>query len=303
METITLLLLINILKMYKPLQAKSALHKIKSNYLPYRYDLNIYRGCEHNCVYCFAQYSHKYLDSEEFFDDIYYKKDIVNILDKEMSSRNWKGKMINIGGVTDTYQPIEKDKKLMRDILKLMIKYENPINICTKSDLILRDMDLLKELSQKTVVNIASSITCKDEKIRIKLEPNSPSTKKRFKVLETIKKETEATTGILMIPIFPYITDSVENIEYIFKKAKSIDVDFILSGVLNLKGNTKEKVLKFMDEEFPLLKRKYESLYKGAFVNKVYKDAFYIKIKNIRNRVGFRNKKVEYEVKRQLDLF
>jgi DNA repair photolyase len=289
--------------MYKPLQAKSALHKIKSNYLPYRYDLNIYRGCEHNCVYCFAQYSHKYLDSEEFFDDIYYKKDIVNILDKEMSSRNWKGKMINIGGVTDTYQPIEKDKKLMRDILKLMIKYENPINICTKSDLILRDMDLLKELSQKTVVNIASSITCKDEKIRIKLEPNSPSTKKRFKVLETIKKETEATTGILMIPIFPYITDSVENIEYIFKKAKSIDVDFILSGVLNLKGNTKEKVLKFMDEEFPLLKRKYESLYKGAFVNKVYKDAFYIKIKNIRNRVGFRNKKVEYEVKRQLDLF
>jgi DNA repair photolyase len=289
--------------MYKPLQAKSALHKIKSNYLPYRYDLNIYRGCEHNCVYCFAQYSHKYLDSEEFFDDIYYKKDIVNILDKEMSSRNWKGKMINIGGVTDTYQPIEKDKKLMRDVLKLMIKYENPINICTKSDLILRDMDLLKELSQKTVVNIASSITCKDEKIRIKLEPNSPSTKKRFKVLETIKKETEATTGILMIPIFPYITDSVENIEYIFKKAKSIDVDFILSGVLNLKGNTKEKVLKFMDEEFPLLKRKYESLYKGAFVNKVYKDAFYIKIKNIRNRVGFRNKKVEYEVKRQLDLF
>jgi DNA repair photolyase len=289
--------------MYKPLQAKSALHKIKSNYLPYRYDLNIYRGCEHNCVYCFAQYSHKYLDSEEFFDDIYYKKDIVNILDKEMSSRNWKGKMINIGGVTDTYQPIEKDKKLMRDVLKLMIKYENPINICTKSDLILRDMDLLKELSQKTVVNIASSITCKDEKIRIKLEPNSPSTKKRFKVLETIKKETEATTGILMMPIFPYITDSVENIEYIFKKAKSIDVDFILSGVLNLKGNTKEKVLKFMDEEFPLLKRKYESLYKGAFVNKVYKDAFYIKIKNIRNRVGFRNKKVEYEVKRQLDLF
>jgi DNA repair photolyase len=289
--------------MYKPLQAKSALHKIKSNYLPYRYDLNIYRGCEHNCGYCFAQYSHKYLDSEEFFDDIYYKKDIVNILDKEMSSRNWKGKMINIGGVTDTYQPIEKDKKLMRDVLKLMIKYENPINICTKSDLILRDMDLLKELSQKTVVNIASSITCKDEKIRIKLEPNSPSTKKRFKVLETIKKETEATTGILMMPIFPYITDSVENIEYIFKKAKSIDVDFILSGVLNLKGNTKEKVLKFMDEEFPLLKRKYESLYKGAFVNKVYKDAFYIKIKNIRNRVGFRNKKVEYEVKRQLDLF
>lgn len=289
--------------MYRPLQAKSALHKIKSNYLPYRYDLNIYRGCEHNCIYCFAQYSHKYLDSKEFFDDIYYKQDIADILDKEMGSGNWRGDMINIGGVTDSYQPIEKEKKTMRDILKLMIKYENPINICTKSDLILRDIDLIEELSKKTLVNIACSITCKDESIRTKLEPNSPSTQSRFKVLESIKEETDATTGILMMPIFPYITDSVDNLEYIFKTAKSVDVDFVLSGILNLKGNTKEKVYDFMDKEFPHLRKKYESLYRGAFVDKVYKDAFYIKIRNIKKKVGFRNKEVKYQDKKQLDLF
>jgi DNA repair photolyase len=289
--------------LYKPLQAKSALHKIKSNYLPYRYDLNIYRGCEHNCVYCFAQYSHEYLDSEGFFDDIYYKKDIVNILDKEMGSGRWKGDMINIGGVTDSYQPIEEEKEIMRDILRLMIKYENPINICTKSELILRDIDLIKELSKKTLVNIACSITCKDENIRSKLEPNSPATEKRFKVLERIKKETDATTGILVMPIFPCITDGIENLEYIFKTAKDINVDFILSGILNLKGNTKEKVYEFMDKEFPYLRGKYESLYKRAFVNRVYKDAFYIKIRNIKKKVGFRNREVRYEDKKQLDLF
>ncbi|MCD4756425.1 radical SAM protein [bacterium] len=289
--------------MHKPLQTKSALHKLKSNYLPYKYDLNIYRGCKHNCIYCFAQYSHQYLESKDFFNDIYYKENIVEVLEKELSSRNWKGEVINIGGVTDTYQPIEKEMELMPKILKLMIKYENPVSICTKSDLILRDIELIKELSEKTVVNIASSITCKDEKVRKKFEPYSPSTMRRFDMLERIKKETKASTGILMMPIFPYITDSVENLEYIFKKAKELDVEFVLPAILNLKGDTKEKVFSFLQKEYPLLLPKYERMYKGAFVEKVYRDAFYIKIRNIKKKYNFQNKGVKYEPERQLSIF
>ncbi|MCD4811773.1 radical SAM protein [bacterium] len=289
--------------MYKPLQSKTALHKLKSNYLPYKYDLNIYRGCKHNCIYCFAQYSHKYLDSKDFFNDIYYKENIVEVLEKQLTSRNWKGEVINIGGVTDTYQPIEKKLELMPKILKLMIKYENPICICTKSDLILRDIELIKELSEKTVVNIASSIAFKEEKKRKKFEPYSPPTIKRFNMLERIKKETKAGTGILMMPIFPYITDDVESLEYIFKNAKETGIDFVLPAILNLKGDTKEKVFKFLKKEYPLLLPKYERMYKGAFVEKVYRDAFYIKIRNIKKKYNFQNKRVKYEPERQLSIF
>lgn len=289
--------------MYRKIICKKALNRIRSNYLPYKYDLNIYRGCKHNCIYCFAKYSHKYLDSKDFFKDIYFKENIIEVLEKELSSKSWKGEIINIGGVTDTYQELEKDLELMPKVLKLMIKYENPINICTKSDLILKDIDLIKELSNKTLVNIASSITCIDENIIKGLEPNSPSTERRFSMLERIKQETSANTGVLLMPIFPYITDDVENLEGIFKRALDINIDFAYVGILNLKGDTRDRVFEYIDLYYPYLKEKYLKLYKGSFVDKVYKDSFYIKIKNIKKKYLFKDKRIDYNIKKQLSIF
>ena len=107
--------------LYQSICCKSALNKINS-FLPYHYDLNIYRGCEHHCVYCFAKYSHRYLEDDNFFDHIYIKENIVEELAKKLSSKSWKRDVINLGGVTDSYQPIEKEKQLMPKILKLLTK-------------------------------------------------------------------------------------------------------------------------------------------------------------------------------------
>ena len=120
----------------------------------YQHDVNIYRGCEHGCLYCYALYSHDYLEDEKFYDHIYYKENIVEILEKEISKKSWQKKIINFGSVSDSYQPCEKKLELMRDVLKLMIKYQNPVNISTKSTLILRDLDLINELSKVAMVNI-----------------------------------------------------------------------------------------------------------------------------------------------------
>ena len=149
---------------YREINCKSALNKINNKY-GFCYDLNIYRGCIHKCYYCFAVYSHKYINSRDFFGEIFVKKNIAEVLEKELSSRNWKRDIINLGSVTDNYQECEKDYKLMRDILKLLIRYKTPMCISTKSDLILRDFDLIDELSNIVPVRIATTITTLNEKL------------------------------------------------------------------------------------------------------------------------------------------
>lgn len=142
---------------YQKINVKQALNKTSGKY-PYRWDLNIYRGCYHRCHYCYALYSHRYLSDESFFETIFIKENIVEVLEKQLQAKSWKKEAINIGSVCDSYQPIEAETKLMRDVLKLMIKYKNPIVISTKSTLILRDLDLIEELANITHVSIAVTI-------------------------------------------------------------------------------------------------------------------------------------------------
>lgn len=231
---------------YKELICKSALNKIKKPMLPYHWDLNIYRGCGHGCQYCFAMYTHAYLNEESYFQTIYYKKNIAEILEQELSSKKWKNEVINIGGITDSYQPIEKELGLMRKVLKLMIKYKNPIIISTKSDLILRDIDLIKELSQITTVNIACTITTVNEEIREAIEPNASPTRNRFIALKRIKEETNAIVGLHLMPVIPFLTSNKSNLDAIYHIASKINIDYVLPGTLYLRGQTRNNFHLFL---------------------------------------------------------
>ncbi|WP_373276630.1 SPL family radical SAM protein, partial [Clostridioides difficile] len=127
---------------------------------------------EHGCKYCYAIYSHKYINSNNYFEEIYVKTNIVEKLERQLKSSKWKKEVINIGGVTDSYQPIEADYKIMPEILNLLIKYKTPAIISTKSDLILRDYDLIDKLSRITYINVASTITTVNEDTQRLIEPN-----------------------------------------------------------------------------------------------------------------------------------
>ncbi len=236
---------------YKEITCKVACNKLKRK-IPFAWDLNIYRGCEHECQYCYAIYSHDYLGSEQYFDDIYVKTNIVEQLERQLSSPSWKHEVVNIGGVTDSYQPAEEQYKLMPDILRLMIKYRTPCIISTKSDLILRDYDLIDQLSHITYVNVAATITCMDENIRQKIEPNGVASLKRFAMLKEFSK-TGASTGLHFMPIIPYLTDTRDNVDRLYAHAKESDVDYVLPGVLYLRGKTKKVFLNFISSEFPEL--------------------------------------------------
>ena len=183
----------------------TALNKLKRK-IPYGWDLNIYRGCGHRCKYCYAIYSHEYL-GEKDFSKVFVKTNIVKQLDKELGKPTWKREIINIGGVTDSYQSEETDFKIMPEILKTLIKHKTPAIISTKSDLILRDYDLIAELAKITYVNVASTITTMDEDVRKEIEPNSSKSSDRFNMLKEFRK-TNASIGLHTMPIIPYLTDS-----------------------------------------------------------------------------------------------
>jgi DNA repair photolyase len=270
--------------MYKKIEAKSALHKLKKKRLPYDWDLNIYRGCIHRCEYCYALYSHSYLDRDDcFFDDVFVKSNVAEILDRELSKKSWRGDIINIGGVTDSYQKAEEEFMIMRAVLEVMIKHENPIIISTKSDLILRDYDLLSRLAEKTYVNIATTITAADDKLQEKIEPGAISSKERFKILEEFAN-TKASTGLHVMPIMPYISDSKENIEEILSWTKNSPVSYLLTGTLNLVGKTKENFFKFVQKEYGEHYSKYLELYKNWLVKKEYNVELYKMIHELKKK-------------------
>lgn len=268
--------------LFKENIAKSALTKLKRK-IPYGWDLNIYRGCQHGCRYCYAMYSHKYLDSVDFFSEIHIKTNIVDELEKELKSKKWKREVINIGGVTDSYQPAEADYKLMPQILKLLIKYKTPAIISTKSKLILRDFDLIDELSRITYINIASTITTMDETIQKKIEPSCSTSAERFEILKAFRK-TNASIGLHVMPIIPYITDDEQNFDRMFDLASQCNVHYVLPGTLYLRGCTRKFFLDFVLKEFPDLHEKLLGLYKTGGASKEYKTLLYKKVNELRDK-------------------
>ena len=209
-----------------------------------------------------------------FFQRICVKTNIAESLEKQLGARSWKKEVINIGGVCDSYQPAEAKYGLMRKVLALMIEYRNPVTISTKSDLILRDYDLLKELAELTYVNIAVTVTTMDENLSALLEPLASPPEKRFSVLRAFK-DTAAVTGIHMMPILPFLTDSTQNLEQILSLAAECEVDYALPGVLNLRGETRKHFFDFLELNFPKLVDPYCKLYAKGGADKAYKAELY----------------------------
>ncbi|QUH19494.1 SPL family radical SAM protein [Alkaliphilus sp. B6464] len=270
------------MKKYNEIICEVACNKLK-RHMPYSWDLNIYRGCEHGCKYCYAMYSHQYLGSKDYFSNIFVKTNIVEKLEEQLSSSIWKREIINIGGVTDSYQPIEEEYKIMPKILKLLIKYKTPAIISTKSDLILRDYDLIDELSRITYVNVAATITTMDENTRKKMEPNGVNSLRRLAVLKEFRK-TNASVGLHVMPIIPYITDSFENINSLFRNAQEINVHYVLPGTLYLRGQTRSSFFEFIQQEFPHLYNDLLALYKTGSADKAYKDQLYQLVNELRDK-------------------
>ncbi len=256
--------------MIKEISAKSVLHFHDQTFAT-NWDVNIYRGCGHGCTYCFARYSHRYLENADFFNDIFVKTNVAEVLDREMSRKSWRKLPVNVGGVTDAYQPAEEKYRLMPKVLRVFIKHRNPMVIVTKSILPLRDIDLIGQLAKIAEVNVRVSVSTLDEKIRKITEPDSPPASDRLNMLGAFR-EAGCRIGVLIMPVIPMLTDSEENLRAIFEMAQKNRVNFVETGTLHLRVGTRDPFMEMVRKNFPDHFRRMNEIYSGPNADESYKN-------------------------------
>jgi len=260
---------------YEHAQVKKMLHYVNVWFLPFRWGVNTYRGCEHDCVYCNARYAHEYLGlpTGEFAHRIIVKDNAAEVLDKEFSRERWDNLLtVNLATVTDPYQPAERKFKITRGVLEVFLRYHNSLTLTTKSDLVLRDLDLLQKIGQTGFLNVVVTLPTLDEDVRKKIEPGASSVEERLKVIQEIH-DTGITTGVAAIPLLPLISDNEKDVEKLVKTVAEVGADFVIADVLNFRGEARERFLEFLRDYDPRLIPEYGRLYQTKYCQKEYAGA------------------------------
>lgn len=247
--------------MAKPIKAKTIVSTVKQDsWFGLKYNMNLYRGCQHDCIYCDSRSS---CYGIEDFEEIQYKENALALLDKELKGKRVKG-TIGTGSMHDPYMPIEKDLQLTRSALEIIKKHGFPVHVLTKSTLVLRDIDLLKEISREYAA-VSITITSADDKLAKLIEPNAPKSSERFAAIKELA-QNDIYTGILLMPILPFINDTEDNIKELVKKAKEADAKYILPWMgVTLRDRQKAYYFKQLDKNFPGLREVYLKQYGDAY--------------------------------------
>jgi DNA repair photolyase len=202
-----------------PEQIRKVITRNDSPDVPFDISINPYRGCEHGCIYCFARPTHAYLGLSpglDFESRIFSKPDAAEKLKKELAKPGYRCQVIALGSNTDPYQPVERDLEITRQILQVMTEFKHPVGIVTKSNLILRDLDLLVPLAEQHLVNVLVSITTLDRELARRMEPRAPTPERRIQTIRALD-EAGIPVGVLASPMIPGLNDS--EVESILKES------------------------------------------------------------------------------------
>lgn len=237
--------------------------KIVKSILSAHNGMNIYRGCSHGCIYCDSR--SKCYQINHLFEDIEVKENATILLEQALIRKKTKC-MIGTGSMTDPYIHLEKKLENTRKCLELICKYGFGLSIQTKSNLILRDIELLKKINERTKCVVSITMTTYDDELVKLIEPNVSSTKERFEMLK-ILRDNNIPTIIWLTPILPFINDNLENIKGIIEYAKEANVYGIIcfNMGLTLREGNREYFYKELDKKFPGLKEKYIEKYGNSY--------------------------------------
>ncbi|MFA5956909.1 PA0069 family radical SAM protein [Hyphomicrobium sp.] len=231
--------------------AKSIISHNDSPDVSFDSSINPYRGCEHGCIYCYARPSHCYLGHSaglDFETKLYAKPNAAALLERELKKPSYKPHTIALGGNTDPYQPIERERRITRSILEVMAQTNHPVGIITKSALVARDIDILAPMAEKNLARVAVSITTLDRRVARSMEPRAATPPKR---LETVKRLSDAgiPVTVMVAPIIPGLTDhEIEPILEAARDAGARDAGYVL---LRLPLEIKDLFREWLAEEFP----------------------------------------------------
>jgi DNA repair photolyase len=255
---------------FHEVRTKSALNRIPAGArLPFSWTVNPYRGCSHACAYCFARPTHEYLDFDagrDFEREIIVKVNVPEVLRAELARPSWTAEPVALGTNTDPYQWVEGRYKLMRGIWEAFRDFANPCSILTKSPLLLRDIDLLKQISGVAEVSACLSVPTLDEKAWRATEPHTPNPRARLEAVAELNRQ-DIPTGILIAPLMPGINDAPEQVAKIVELATEAGATSIGGNTLFLRGSVRQVFFDWLREHRPDLIPRYEKLYaRGAYL-------------------------------------
>jgi DNA repair photolyase len=260
---------------YRPLASRSIIGKVNSRRgLPFTHAINPYRGCEFACRYCYARYTHEFMElraPEDFEHKIFFKENAAWLLAQELKHLK-PGTQVALGTATDPYQPIERKQRVTRSLLEVFARTSGfGLGIVSKSPLMLRDLDLLREIAGRHKLTIHFTVTTMNTRLARILEPRAPRPDLRMHALAAMR-QAGLRAGILCSPLMPGITDSRSSISAVAKAAAQAGANFFAAGALFLKPCSLPTFFDFVRRHFPEQLPAYENRYShSAFVSPEYR--------------------------------
>ena len=256
---------------YQEIRCRSALNRVKG--MPFfKWTLNPYRGCTHGCHYCFARRYQTQLElnsGDDFASVIFVKTNFVEVLRRELDKPSWVKEQIGFGTATDPYQPIEGSYKLSRGVLEALRDAATPVGIVTKGPLIVRDIDVLKDLSVRAACRVHISVPTVDEDAWETLEPGVAHPMKRLRAVRQLV-DAGIDCGVLMAPIVPGFSTQPARLERTVKAIADSGATSVGAMVMHMEGGTRDHFMSFLSREYPEMVTRYEQLYARKYVPKDY---------------------------------
>jgi DNA repair photolyase len=251
--------------------ARGIITRNQSPDVPFDRSINPYKGCEHGCIYCFARPTHAWLGLSpglDFETRLYWKPDAPDLLARELRNPKYRAATIALGANTDPYQPVERERKLTRRILEVLAAFDHPVGIVTKSDLVLRDLDILEPMAAKNLVRVAVSVTTLDRGLSRRLEPRAPVQARRLAAIGGLARAGIPAT-VLNAPIIPALND--HEIEAILDSAARAGATAAGYVLLRLPHEVKDLFADWLAAHYPDRARRVMSLVRQTRGGKLYR--------------------------------
>jgi DNA repair photolyase len=277
---------------YFTMPVRSLLNRcVSRRQMPFAWTINPYRGCEFACKYCYARYTHEFMemrDGIEFEQKIYAKQHAAELLRQEIRKVK-AGEQIAIGTATDPYQPIERKLEITRAILEEFARHSGlELGIVTKSALVARDIDVLQQIAQRNEIFVNCTITTTDAELARILEPRAPRPDLRFQALRKLR-DSGIGAGVICAPVLPGITDSPKQLEAVVRGAAEAGANYVYANPLFLKPCSAAVFMPFLRENFPQLVPDYEQRFKDrSFLAPAYRKRISELFARLREKHGIR---------------
>lgn len=252
--------------MIHELRCKSVLNRVPPP-MPFRWSANPYRGCQHACAYCYARPSHITFDLDggpEFERNIFVKVNAPAVLRAELRRPSWRREVVNIGSIVDPYQPVEGRFRITRGMLMELAAAWTPVHLVTKNTMVVRDVDVLREVQARAGCAVFVSITTMDAGLARRMEPGTPPPLRRLAAVERLVR-AGIPAGVMAAPLLPGLTDGPAALATLAAAAAAHGACFLIGGTLHLGPNVEPYFLPFLQRERPNLVAPYQRLYRGAY--------------------------------------